>query len=119
MDRIVSGNREKDWDSLKINAKYLGGYSPDSQVIRWFWEYFDSLNEDKKFEALRFITGSTSVPAGGLKDINIRFLKIEDDGILPIAHTCFSQIDLPEYKTYDELVKRCKEAFPNMRFAFA
>ena len=96
----------------------LGGYSADSQVIKWFWHFFDNLNEDKKFEALRFITGSASIPVGGLKSVIIRFLKVDDIDQLPISHTCFSQIDLPDYKTYDELVMKCKEAFPNMRFGF-
>lgn len=120
IDKIVSGDRVKDWDSLKKGAKYVGGYSSDSQVIIWFWKYFDSLNEDKKCEALKFITGSASVPAGGFKDINIRIQKLNDgEEKLPIAHTCFFQIDLPEYRTYEELANGCREAFPNMRFGFA
>ena len=34
------------------NARYYGNYTKDSQVIKWFWQFFDSLSEDKKFEAL-------------------------------------------------------------------
>lgn len=118
IDKLISGDKIKDWESLKLNAKYLDGFSENSIVIQWFWKYFDSLNEYKKLEALRFITGSSSVPPGGFKNVHIRFLRQNDDETLPIAHTCFSQIDLPEYKTYEDLAKSCSEAFPNMKFGF-
>lgn len=34
----------------------------------------------------------------------------------PRAHTCYSQIDLPQYKIYNELADRCSETFPNTLF---
>ena len=115
-DRIVSGYHIFDWDSLKENARYYGNYTKDSQVIKWFWQFFDSLSEDKKFEALQFITGTTSVPVGGLKDIKISFNTITSP--YPKAHTCSSAIDLPEYSSYNELEKGCSEAFPNIYYGF-
>lgn len=116
IDKIVSGDTVLDWNALKQSASYSCGYTSSSQVIIWFWKYFDGLTNDKKFEVLKFITGSTSVPAGGLKDIRIGFEKI--NGVFPQAHTCFSQIDLPEYNSYEELERRCSEAFPNTYFGF-
>lgn len=114
IDKIVSGSTIIDWNALKERAKYKEGYTKDSQVIIWFWKYFDSLSDDKKFEVLKFIRGTTSVPAGGLKDVKIKFYK--SDGVFPQAHTCFSSIDLPEYGSYEELERRCSEAFPNTYF---
>ena len=48
IDKLISGDKIKDWESLKLNAKYLDGFSENSIVIQWFWKYFDSLNEYKK-----------------------------------------------------------------------
>lgn len=117
IDKIVSGDKIIDWDSLKASASY-SGYTSDSTEIQWFWTYFSSLTDDKKFEALKFITGTTAIPVGGLKDIRISFVKTTNYKF-PRAHTCFSQIDLPQYKTYNELVDRCSEAFPNSLFGFS
>lgn len=117
IDKIISGSPVKDWESLKKNAVYENGYSQDSDVIKWFWRYFDSLSDDKKFEALKFITGTKSIPVDGLKSVYIKLSRI-DNNIFPRAHTCFSRIDLPQYKSYDELVNRCSEAFPNAVFGF-
>lgn len=117
IDKIISGSPVKDWESLKKNAVYENGYSQDSDVIKWFWRYFDSLSDDKKFEVLKFITGTKSIPVDGLKSVHIKLSRI-DNSIFPRAHTCFSRIDLPQYKSYDELVNQCSEAFPNAVFGF-
>ena len=55
-----------------------------------------------------FITGSSQVPANGFrhyKDIG-NPITIQPGGgkeRLPVAHTCFNTIDLPEYETEEEL----------------
>lgn len=46
---------------LKQNVRYVGGYSENLKVIKWFWQFFDSLANDKKFEVFsqRNIIGLT------------------------------------------------------------
>ena len=86
IDKIVSGNPVLDWNALKQSASYYG-YTKDSKVIKWFWQYFDTLTNDKKFEALKLITGTISVPTGGIKDLFIHIIK--GNRVLPEANTCF------------------------------
>lgn len=117
IDRIISGNPIIEWNALKAKAIYKNGYSSNSQAIIWFWDYFDKLSEDKKFEALKFITGTTSIPPGGLSDVRISITKRSNG--FPIAHTCFSEIELPDYNSYEELVNKCTEAFANSEFGMS
>lgn len=114
IDRIISGDLFLDWNALKENAVYQDGYSSNSQVIIWFWDFFNKLPEVKKFEALKFITGTTSVPPGGLADIHIKISRKYNG--YPISHTCFSEIELPDFQSYEELVNKCTEAFANSEF---
>ena len=117
IDNIFSGDSKVDWDSLKQGTSYSGGYSKNSQVIQWFWRYFDGLSDEKKFGVLKFITGTTSIPVGGLKNAGIKITRLSG-GDFPLAHTCFSRMDLPEYSSYEMLERRCDDAFPNLGFGF-
>jgi hypothetical protein len=35
---LVVGSPQLDFGALERVAVYQGGYSPDSQAVRWFWE---------------------------------------------------------------------------------
>lgn len=73
-------------------------------------EYSDDLQ--KKF--LRFTTGSDRVPVGGTGDMTIKITKLKDKNHhLPIAHTCFNQIGLPDYKDKDRLKRKLTIAISN------
>ncbi|KAK8846221.1 Ubiquitin-protein ligase E3A [Tritrichomonas musculus] len=110
IDLIVSGYHDYNWSDLKNNAEYTCHYSDQSNVIQWFWSYFDKLDEDGKKNVLKFITGTSVIPPGGLKDV---YIKINPSSkCLPTSHTCIQSLDLPEYKSYDELQKKCDLAFP-------
>ena len=75
---------------------------------------------------LQFVTGSSKVPLQGfaaLEGMNgpQKFQIHRDDRStdrLPSAHTCFNQLDLPAYETYDKLktylmkaIHECSEGF--------
>lgn len=110
LDLIVSGAVERDWNDLKKAAYYVS-YDQDSQVIVWFWEYFMNLEEEKKVNVLKFITGSSSIPTEGLGSIRIRFTRLKEIDCLPSIHTCFKEIILPEYTSYEQLEQKCNLAF--------
>ena len=84
-------------------AKYEG-YSEESPTIQWFWEVMSSLSEEDKAEFLFFLTGSYRVPYSGFKENPITINKMAScKDYLPVAHTCFSIIDLPEYSSPEKL----------------
>lgn len=109
IDRIVSGPFERNWADLKRNVSY-NGYQSNSKVVKYFWKYFDNLSEEQKVNVLKFITGTTSTPPGGLKDVKMKIEKVVGQG-LPRARTCFSKLYLPQYKSYEQLECQCSIAF--------
>lgn len=47
---------------------------------------------------LQFITGTSSVPAGGFQVSPLKIVNHPGDAErLPTAHACFNQLDLPKY----------------------
>jgi len=48
-------------------------------------------------------TGSFKVPYGGFKNFPLKIDRGVSPESLPVAHTCFNQIDLPEYQSKEKL----------------
>lgn len=67
----------------------------------------------KKF--LLFTTGSDRVPVGGTGDMTMKISRLKDKNShhLPIAHTCFNQLALPDYKDKDKLKRKITIAISN------
>jgi ubiquitin-protein ligase E3 A len=102
LDVLVSGEEVFDWAELEKNAKYEG-YQPDSPAVRFFWEIFGELTGEDRQRFLLFTTGSDRAPLGGLGKVVIKIVRGADIRRLPVAHTCFSTIDLPDYPTKEEM----------------
>ncbi|ETN59614.1 hect E3 ubiquitin ligase [Anopheles darlingi] len=107
---VVVGNEEYDWVALEENAEYKNGYSSSDQPIRWFWEVFHELPLEEKKKFLIFLTGSDRIPILGMKAIKILIQPTPDDKFLPVAHTCFNLLDLPQYKTKEKLKYKLLQA---------
>lgn len=65
---------------------------------------------EQKSRLLQFATGTSRIPVNGFKDLQgsdgpRRFTieKTTDEDALPKSHTCFNRLDLPPYKTYEQL----------------
>ncbi len=53
-----------------------------------------------------FLTGSYKVPYGGFKEQPIGFNKLTGcHDYLPVAHTCFSVIDISSYSSKEKMSK--------------
>ncbi|CAG0892782.1 unnamed protein product, partial [Cyprideis torosa] len=85
-----------------------------------------SFDQAERAKFLQFVTGTSKVPLqgfGALEGMNgVQKFQIHRDDRsidrLPSAHTCFNQLDLPPYETYDKLrtmllkaVQECSEGF--------
>eukprot|EP01105_Mastigella_eilhardi_P021763 TRINITY_DN529_c2_g4_i1.p1 TRINITY_DN529_c2_g4~~TRINITY_DN529_c2_g4_i1.p1 ORF type:complete len:3442 (-),score=904.70 TRINITY_DN529_c2_g4_i1:98-9571(-) len=112
LELLISGMPEIDLDDLRANTEYHG-YTADSPQIDWFWSAAREMNPQERAELLQFVTGSSKVPLDGFAALSgmhgiTRFSihkTYRADG-LPTAHTCFNQLDLPEYSSY-EVLRRC------------
>jgi hypothetical protein len=112
LDILVSGREIVNWQELRDKAIYTHGYTADSPCIQWFWEiFFDDLSEKDKRGLLRFITGTDREPVGGVQ--KIIFQLCADPTKLPVAHTCFNLLDLPNYPRKDLLDRNIRIAIEN------
>lgn len=103
--------------------------------IRWFWEVFHELTLEEKKKFLLFLTGCDRIPIQGMKAIKVSWwchLNVSlmfyykrlqnvpsfqiyiqptpDDKFLPVAHTCFNLLDLPQYQTKEKLKYKLLQA---------
>jgi len=110
LELMISGLPDIDIPDLKENTEYHN-YTRETEVIRWFWEILGDLDRTHKAAFLQFVTGTSKVPIGGFKDLvgmggalqKFQIHKSFDINKLPTSHTCFNQLDLPEYKTKEAL----------------
>ena len=115
---------------LKNNTEY-NGYSQNSPIIRSFWEILDKFDKQEKAAFIQFVTGTSKVPLEGFKSLRgmggqvQRFTihKAFDQKKLPTSHTCFNQLDLPDYPSKEILkdklllaINEGKEGFGFMWF---
>lgn len=113
LELLISGLPEIDLDDLKANTEYTG-YTAASNVIQWFWEVVSSFTKEDMARFLQFVTGTSKVPLEGFKALQgisgpQRFQIHKAYGTperLPSAHTCFNQLDLPEYSSKEQLRER-------------
>jgi E3 ubiquitin-protein ligase HUWE1 len=95
---------------MKNNTKYQGGYSAINMTIKWFWEVLEEFDDKLKASFMLFISGSFKVPLGGFKELGFEIQKSYDKDSLPVAHTCFNSLDLPEYESKEILKDKLTKA---------
>ncbi|KAK2731309.1 hypothetical protein FQN55_004780 [Onygenales sp. PD_40] len=113
LELLISGLPEIDVDDWKNNAEYHN-YSASSPQIQWFWRAVRSFDKEERAKLLQFVTGTSKVPLNGFKELEgmngfSKFNIHRDYGNkdrLPSSHTCFNQLDLPEYDSYETLRQR-------------
>ena len=114
LEMIISGLPDVDIDDLKANTEFGTGYNPTSPQIMWFWRVLRTFDRTQRVKLVQFITGTGKIPVGGFSELvgmsgpqkfNIHKDRSGSDR-LPQAHTCFNQLDLPEYTSYEQLRER-------------
>ncbi|MCJ1400869.1 hypothetical protein MMC11_004078 [Xylographa trunciseda] len=110
LELLISGLPDIDVDDWKNNTEYHN-YQASSPQIQWFWRAVRSFDKEERAKLLQFVTGTSKVPLNGFKELEgmngfSRFNIHRDYGHkdrLPSSHTCFNQLDLPEYESYEAL----------------
>ncbi|KAH7909328.1 hypothetical protein BJ138DRAFT_1181114 [Hygrophoropsis aurantiaca] len=110
LELLISGTPDIDVDEWRAATEY-NGYASSDPVIVWWWRALKSFNREERAKVLSFATGTSRVPLGGFVDLQgvqgVQRFSIHraygDSDRLPQAHTCFNQIDLPQYSSYEML----------------
>lgn len=96
-DKIICAD---DW---KSHTEYHGYDSMDCHIA-WFWEVVRTMNTEQRRRLLFFSTSVAHLPANGFAGLSARFhihRAHTDTTWLPTAHTCFFQLILPPYPSYE------------------
>lgn len=113
LELLISGLPDIDVGDLRANTEY-NGYTSKSAVVHWFWDIVNDMEQEDKALLLQFVTGTSKVPLDGFKGLQgvsgpqkFSIHKVPGDtDRLPTAHTCFNQLDLPEYENKEILKER-------------
>ncbi|KAL3319384.1 WW domain containing E3 ubiquitin protein ligase 1, partial [Cichlidogyrus casuarinus] len=109
LELLLCGMQEIDVDDWEKNTVYRT-YTSSSKQVQWFWKWLRTLSQEKRVRFLQFVTGTCRLPVGGFKALmgsngpqKFCIEKIGKEIWLPRSHTCFNRLDLPPYKSYEQL----------------
>uniref|UniRef100_A0A8C6YA66 HECT-type E3 ubiquitin transferase n=1 Tax=Naja naja TaxID=35670 RepID=A0A8C6YA66_NAJNA len=87
LELLMCGTGDINVCDFKAHAVVVGGsWHFREKVMRWFWTVVSSFTQEELARLLQFTTGSSQLT-------------------LPTAHTCFNQLCLPTYDSYEEVHK--------------
>lgn len=115
VELLLHGLPNIDMSDWIKNTDYTGEFANNSshKVVTWFWDIVKGFEQEQKAKLLQFVTGTSGVPIQGFaylqgNDCNVRRFTLHGDKnvkVFPRAHTCFNRIDMPIYKSKEELQK--------------
>ena len=101
-------------DNLKpadvVAVLEFNGYSPRSLIPKWLPQTILQFSPDNLRRFLIFCTGAPSLPPKSSSSITIVVQYNRASEALPIAHTCFYKLDLPDYPDQDMFVSKLMKA---------
>merc|ERR1719319_812862 len=112
LELLLCGMQEIDANDWQKNTIYRH-YTKSSKQITWFWQFVKEMDNEKRSRLLQFVCGTCRVPVGGFGELvgsngpqKFCIEKVGKEKWLPRSHTCFNRLDLPPYKTYEQLVEK-------------
>ncbi|XP_028935598.1 E3 ubiquitin-protein ligase Itchy homolog isoform X2 [Ornithorhynchus anatinus] len=112
LEVLLCGMQEIDLNDWQRHAVYRH-YTRTSKQIAWFWQLVKEIDNEKRMRLLQFVTGTCRLPVGGFADLmgsngpqKFCIEKVGKENWLPRSHTCFNRLDLPPYKSYEQLKEK-------------
>ncbi|KAJ8574666.1 hypothetical protein ON010_g4544 [Phytophthora cinnamomi] len=110
---LVNGKPTIDVEELRSCTVFQGGYDEHAQVVLWLWQALREFTIELRGQFLKFMTGTNKIPLDGFEPpLNLTKSDL-DPQALPRTHTCFNQLVLPEYTSYETLVEKITFAITN------
>ena len=74
-------------------------------MVKRFWKVMEGLDNKDRSQFLRFAWGRSRLPktSNWPRPFKLTYSKAGDE-LLPVSHTCFFQLELPQYST-DAIMK--------------
>ncbi|KAJ4933845.1 hypothetical protein JOQ06_006654 [Pogonophryne albipinna] len=112
LEVMLCGMQEIDLADWQRNTIYRH-YARSSKQIVWFWQFIKEADNEKRMRLLQFVTGTCRLPVGGFADLmgsngpqKFCIEKVGKENWLPRSHTCFNRLDLPPYKSYEQMKEK-------------
>lgn len=113
LELLMCGTGHIAVQDFQTHAVVIGGsWHFREKVMNWFWAVVYSFTQEELARLLQFTTGSSQLPPGGFASLcpSFQIIGSPTHGTLPTAHTCFNQLCLPTYDSYDEMHRMLKLA---------
>lgn len=105
LELLVVGSPVLDFKALEENTEYEG-YDCNAPVIKNFWKFVHDASPERQLDLMKFTTGSTRAPIGGLGKLSFKLQRAgPDSDNLPTSHTCFNTLLLPDYGENEEKLR--------------
>lgn len=114
LDLLICGVPTIDFEDFKNNFIFVSPFTSETPVVKLFFEAISHWENDDLAKLLKFITGSSRLPVNGFKEFiemtghPLQIAPGGDRDRLPVSHTCFNRLDLPEYETVQELDEKLR-----------
>ncbi|XP_075682145.1 NEDD4-like E3 ubiquitin-protein ligase WWP1 isoform X1 [Rhinoderma darwinii] len=112
LEVMLCGMQEVDLSDWQRNTVYRH-YTRNSKQIIWFWQFVKEMDNEVRLRLLQFVTGTCRLPLGGFAELmgsngpqKFCIEKVGKETWLPRSHTCFNRLDLPPYKSYEQLKEK-------------
>ncbi|XP_047237507.1 NEDD4-like E3 ubiquitin-protein ligase WWP2 isoform X2 [Girardinichthys multiradiatus] len=109
LELMLCGMQEIDLADWQKNTIYRH-YTKNSKQIQWFWQVVKDMDNEKRIRLLQFVTGTCRLPVGGFTELigsngaqKFCIDKVGKETWLPRSHTCFNRLDLPPYRSLEQL----------------
>lgn len=118
LELLIAGLPSFYMDDFKANLDFKNGYHSESQQAIWFIEIIETYSKADLALLLQFVTGSSQIPLDGFgslqgmtgqQNFNVQKIPGKTQG-LPKSHTCFNQLDIPEYETKEIMEEKLRFA---------
>ncbi|KAJ8389074.1 hypothetical protein AAFF_G00124710 [Aldrovandia affinis] len=112
LEVMLCGMQEVDLQDWQRNTVYRH-YTRNSKQIIWFWQFVKEVDNEVRLRLMQFVTGTCRLPLGGFAELmgsngpqKFCIEKVGKDTWLPRSHTCFNRLDLPPYKSFEQLKEK-------------
>ncbi|XP_061631230.1 NEDD4-like E3 ubiquitin-protein ligase WWP2 isoform X2 [Phyllopteryx taeniolatus] len=109
LELMLCGMQEIDLVDWQKNTIYRH-YTKNTKQIHWFWQVVKEMDNEKRIRLLQFVTGTCRLPVGGFAELigsngpqKFCIDKVGKETWLPRSHTCFNRLDLPPYRSLEQL----------------
>ncbi len=108
---LVAGTQRLNFHELEKHCTYADGYHREHQTMVNFWSVVHSMSFEQQCQLLKFVTGCKKAPIGGLAKLPFTIGRLcADSEVLPMSHTCFNQLMIPDYSSRHKLATKLEIA---------